>query len=139
MHIEAWMRQSTHYLTDSQQHHLARNQDYKPLPSLPKIMGPSWMVDETWRSGSWFSRQRSLRCLRKCVICRRLRTPPTEQKMSQLPPDQMNPSPPFTYCGMDFFRPYQIIEGRHISNLIGFHPDRDHWQQRQDCAHSRVS
>ena len=47
-----------------------------------------------------------------CVKCRRFRTPVAEQKMSDLPPDRVNPAPPFTYCGVDYFGPFLIKEGR---------------------------
>jgi len=48
----------------------------------------------------------------KCVKCRRFRRPTEEQKMADLPPDRMETTPPFTYCGMDCFGPFYIKEGR---------------------------
>ena len=47
-----------------------------------------------------------------CVTCRRLRSRTTEQKMADLPDDRTEPSPPFTYCGMDCFGPFYVKEGR---------------------------
>lgn len=35
-----------------------------------------------------------------------------EQKISDLPTERMEPSPPFTYCGMDAFGPFIIKQGR---------------------------
>ncbi|XP_046571990.1 uncharacterized protein LOC124280147 [Haliotis rubra] len=50
--------------------------------------------------------------LSHCVTCRRLKMPPCEQKMSDLPFSRVNPAPPFTYSGVDFFGPHTIKEGR---------------------------
>lgn len=50
-------------------------------------------------------------CICQCVTCRRLRRPPEGQRMSDLPEEQMEPSPPFTYCGMDCFCPFVTTEG----------------------------
>ena len=32
--------------------------------------------------------------------------------MADLPADRIDPSPPFTYCGVDFFGPFYVKEGR---------------------------
>ena len=48
----------------------------------------------------------------KCVKCRKLHHPVTEQKMADLPEDRVNPSPPFTVTGCDAFGPYIVKEGR---------------------------
>ena len=48
----------------------------------------------------------------KCVVCRKLRGPVSEQKMADLPDDRLEPSPPFTYCAVDYFGPWLIKEGR---------------------------
>ena len=48
----------------------------------------------------------------KCVTCRKLRGCTQDQKMSDLPPERLTPSPPFTYTGMDVFGPFYIKEGR---------------------------
>ena len=39
----------------------------------------------------------------KCVICRKFCGKIQEQKMSNLPTDRIQPEPPFTYSGVDFF------------------------------------
>ena len=49
--------------------------------------------------------------IRSCVTCRLLRQPCLNQKMSDLPYDRLEQSPPFTYCGMDVFGHYMISEG----------------------------
>ena len=50
--------------------------------------------------------------IHKCVKCRRQRRPLEDQKMANLPMDRIEPSPSFTYCGMDCFGPFMIKEGR---------------------------
>ena len=47
-----------------------------------------------------------------CVTCRKLRRAVLEQKMSDLPEDRLDCYPPFTYCGVDYFGPFKIKEGR---------------------------
>lgn len=47
-----------------------------------------------------------------CLPCRKLRASPQDQKMADLPEDRLEPSPPFTVCGVDYFGPWQIKEGR---------------------------
>ncbi|KAI2646413.1 Pro-Pol polyprotein [Labeo rohita] len=65
-------------------------------------------------SGYWIpSMSRAVSsCIRQCVVCRRLRRLPEGQRMSDLPEERMEPSPPFTYCGMDCFGPFVTTEGR---------------------------
>ena len=48
----------------------------------------------------------------KCVTCRRLRGVISEQKMADLPKEGLSPAQPFTYCGLDYFGPLFIKEGR---------------------------
>ena len=52
------------------------------------------------------------RIIAKCVTCCKLRGRLQDQKMSDLPPERLTPSPPFTYTGMDVFGPFYIKEGR---------------------------
>ena len=47
-----------------------------------------------------------------CVICRRIKSTPQDQKMADLPEDRLTPAPPFTYVGVDYFGPYVTKEGR---------------------------
>ena len=51
-------------------------------------------------------------CIDKCTRCRELRGRLSNQKMADLPPERVEPSPPFTHCGADCFGPYTIKEGR---------------------------
>ena len=48
----------------------------------------------------------------KCVKCRRQRCPTNEQKIADLPQDRLEPSPPFTFCAVDYFGPWHVKEGR---------------------------
>ncbi|KAL6479864.1 hypothetical protein MHYP_G00108970 [Metynnis hypsauchen] len=50
--------------------------------------------------------------IKQCVTCRRARRPTETQKMADLPADRVNPSPPFSYCGMDCFGPFHTKQGR---------------------------
>ena len=47
-----------------------------------------------------------------CVVCHRSKALPQNQKMADLPPDRLTPTPPFTYVGVAFFGPYITKEGR---------------------------
>lgn len=57
--------------------------------------------------------------LRQCVTCRKLRRPTEEQRMADLPPERVDPSPPFTYCGMDCFGPFFTKQGRSVHKRYG--------------------
>ena len=48
----------------------------------------------------------------KCVTCQKLRGAAQEQKMSDLPVDRLESSPPFTYCAVDYCGPWHVKEGR---------------------------
>lgn len=50
--------------------------------------------------------------IHQCVTCRRHRKPTQEQKMADLPPERVEPSPPFTFCSMDCFGPFITKQGR---------------------------
>ena len=52
------------------------------------------------------------RYIADCVTCQKLRGPTQEQKMADLPKDRIEPSPPFTFCGVDYFGPWRIKEVR---------------------------
>ncbi|XP_067301419.1 uncharacterized protein [Pseudorasbora parva] len=57
--------------------------------------------------------------IRQCVPCRRARRPPEQQRMADLPRDRTDPSPPFTYCGMDCFGPFYTKQGRKVYKRYG--------------------
>ena len=47
-----------------------------------------------------------------CVKCQRLRGAVQEQRMSDVPDDRLEATPPFTYCAVDYFGPFIIKDGR---------------------------
>ena len=49
------------------------------------------------------------RVIHKCVTCRKLRGRLEHQKMADLPNKRLPPVPPFTYVGLDVFRPWQVV------------------------------
>lgn len=48
----------------------------------------------------------------RCVRCRYLRGTVGEQKMANLPNSRLEPGPPFSYCGIDYFGPWYVKQGR---------------------------
>ncbi|XP_071836853.1 uncharacterized protein [Apostichopus japonicus] len=70
--------------------------------------------NEIRANGYWIIGGSSLigKVIYKCVTCRRLRGSLGQQKMSDLPVDRVESSPPFTYCGVDCFGPWLVKEGR---------------------------
>jgi hypothetical protein len=47
-----------------------------------------------------------------CVTCQKCRGNVQEQRMANLPKDRTESEAPFTYCGVDYFGPWHIKEGR---------------------------
>lgn len=50
--------------------------------------------------------------IHKCTKCRRYRRNTQNPKMSDLPEERMEMTPPFTYCGIDCFGPFYVKEAR---------------------------
>ena len=48
----------------------------------------------------------------RCATCRKLRGSVQEQHMAVLPPDRLEPAPPFASCAVDYFGPFIIKERR---------------------------
>ncbi len=48
----------------------------------------------------------------KCTTCRKYRRNTQDPKMADLPEERMEPTPPFTYCGIDCFGPFYVKEAR---------------------------
>ncbi|XP_014679585.1 PREDICTED: uncharacterized protein LOC106819472 [Priapulus caudatus] len=71
-------------------------------------------INDIRASGFWILGCRSVvsSMINKCVRCIRARGSTLTQKMPDLPKERIEPSPPFTYCGLDCFGPYIIKEGR---------------------------
>ena len=55
----------------------------------------------------------------KCVTCRYLRGTMGEQKMADMSKSRVEPAPPFTYCGVDFFGPWHVHRGRSVVKRYG--------------------
>ena len=79
-----------------------------------KHQGRGIAQNEIRSSGYWIAGGSSVASnhISKCVSCRKLRGGPQEQKMANLPEDRLEPAPPFTFCAVDYFGPWHIIEGR---------------------------
>ena len=78
-------------------------------------------LNELRSSGYWIvSRNAMVRqFISKCVKCRHLRGSQGEQKMADLPKSHIEPAPPFTYCGVDFFGPWHVQRGRTVVKRYG--------------------
>ena len=68
--------------------------------------------------GFWIVGCRSLvsSVIHSCVECRKLRSPPSSQLMASLPKERLEPTAPFTICGMDGFGPFFVAD-----SFIGFY------------------
>ena len=64
--------------------------------------------------GYWILRGKKLisSIIYTCVVCRKLRRKPQEQKMADLPLDRLTPGPPFSSVGLDVFGPWQVVTRR---------------------------
>ena len=77
-------------------------------------MGRGITHNEIRQSGYWILGGSSAvsQCISSCVECRRRRGFPQQPKMSELPEDRLEPSPPFSYSAVDYFGPFLIKEKR---------------------------
>ncbi|XP_071477128.1 uncharacterized protein [Diadema antillarum] len=77
-------------------------------------MGRGITHNELRQAGYWVIGGSSAvsQCISSCVTCRRRRGPMVQQKMAELPDDRVEPSAPFTYCGVDYFGPFLVKERR---------------------------
>ncbi|XP_035989853.1 uncharacterized protein LOC118561756 [Fundulus heteroclitus] len=58
--------------------------------------------------------------LSECVVCRRHRGQPAEQKMADMPQERVCPEfPPFTNVGVDYFGPIEVKRGRVMVKRYG--------------------
>ncbi|XP_070183281.1 uncharacterized protein, partial [Littorina saxatilis] len=76
--------------------------------------GRMFTINQVRASGFWIIGIRHVvsSLVRRCVHCRWHRSGPAGQKMADLPPERLDPSPPFTYCGIDCFGPFHVKDGR---------------------------
>lgn len=86
-----------------------------------KHQGKGFTINEIRSRGFWIPGINRVVAsyVRNCVTCRKNRRPTEEQKMADLPSDRVNPSPPFTYCGMDCFGPFSVKLGRKVHKRYG--------------------
>ncbi|XP_054762932.2 uncharacterized protein LOC129269456 [Lytechinus pictus] len=77
-------------------------------------MGRGMTHNQLRQSGYWVIGGSSAvsNVISRCVTCRKLRGSLQQQKMAELPKDRLDPVPPFTYCGVDYFGPFTIRERR---------------------------
>ncbi len=83
--------------------------------------GKGLTINEIRCSGYWITgiNRAVASYIRQCVTCRRQRKPMEEQRMADLPPERLEPSPPFTFCGMDCFGPFLTKQGRKENKRYG--------------------
>ena len=76
--------------------------------------GRSLTINAIRSAGYWIMGCRRVvtSLINKCTACIRHRGKAKGQKMADLPRERVEPSPPFTYCGMDCFGPFIVKEGR---------------------------
>ncbi|XP_067279675.1 uncharacterized protein [Pseudorasbora parva] len=79
-----------------------------------KHQGKGFTINDIRSCGYWIPgiNRAVTSYIRTCVTCRRLRKSVEGQRMSDLPTERVEPSPPFVYCGMDCFGPFMTKEGR---------------------------
>ena len=83
--------------------------------------GRGMTLNELRANGFWIVGGSSAvaRYISDCLPCRKLRASPQDQKMADQPQDRLEPSPPFTFCGVDYFGPWHIKEGRREMKRYG--------------------
>ena len=76
--------------------------------------GRGMTINELRSSGFWIIGCTSAvsEMIHNCCLCRKTRSDVQNQKMADLPPDRLQDSPPFTYCGVDCFGPWHVKVGR---------------------------
>ncbi len=79
-----------------------------------KHQGKGLTINEIRANGYWIPGINRVVAsyIHQCVTCRRHRKPTEEQRMADLPPERVEPSPPFSFCGMDCFSPFLTKQGR---------------------------
>ncbi|XP_022810538.1 uncharacterized protein LOC111347571 [Stylophora pistillata] len=71
-------------------------------------------LNEIRSNGFWILGGSSIvtNLISSCVKCQKLRGSVQEQRMSDLPEDCLESTPPFTYCAVDYFGPFIVKNGR---------------------------
>lgn len=70
----------------------------------------------------------------QCVLCKKLRGKPLQQRMADLPADRLSPGPPFTSVGVDVFGPWQIVTRRTRGGVV----NDKRWAVLFTCLTSRA-
>ena len=78
-------------------------------------------LNELRSSGYWIVSGNAMvrQSIFKCVTCCHLRGNQGEQKMADLPKLRIEPAPPFIYCGVNFFGPWHVQQGRAVVQRYG--------------------
>ncbi|XP_028410555.1 uncharacterized protein LOC114533252 [Dendronephthya gigantea] len=86
--------------------------------------------------GFWIVGEKRLinRVIHECFTCRRLRGKFQQQKMADLPPERVHPSPPFTNIGIDVFGPWYVVARR----TRGGHASSKRWAVLFTCLATRA-
>ena len=84
-------------------------------------MGRGCTLNHIRQNGFWIiGGSSAVSCfISKCLTCKRFRSLPQQQKMSDLPIDRLQEEPPFTYTGVDLFGPLYIKERRSVLKRYG--------------------
>ena len=83
--------------------------------------GRNVTLNEIRTSGYWVIQGNSAvkEVISRCVTCRRFRGKVGNQIMADLPQDRLKKEPPFSYCGVDMFGPFEIKERRNTLKQYG--------------------
>ena len=83
--------------------------------------GRNVTLNEIRASGYWEVQGNSAvkEVISKCVTCRRLRGKVGKQIVADLPQDRLKEEPPFTYCGVDMFGPFETKKRRNTIKRYG--------------------
>ena len=76
--------------------------------------GQGMTLNEVRSNGYWIISGSSVvaNMILSCIKCRKLCGSVQEQRMSDLPEDRLESTPPFTYCTVDYFGPFIVRDGR---------------------------
>ena len=83
--------------------------------------GRSWTISSMRNSGFWIlgSNANVNSVIFNCFHCKRNHRKLQQQVMADLPEVRVNPSPPFSYVGVDCFGPFGVREGRKTVKRYG--------------------
>ena len=87
----------------------------------PKYQGRGITLNEIHSNGYWINGESTVvaQYINEWVTCRKVRRPLEIQRMKDLPKERVDPSPPFSYSGMDCFGPFTTKDGRKETKRYG--------------------